>query len=143
MRRKGHRLECPSMDWADLLEQLPEGVDLNVKATRARSIKQLGTYWGVLQFAIDHGPEWIGKRWPTRDELSDALQLEVGFVRQIALRGLPPGSVYAVPASKSFSECSQERFNQFFTAVQGVLYGWCEFDPVPTYKVWLASRRRA
>lgn len=143
MRRQGPRLECPSQDWADLLCELPEGVDLKVKATRARSIKQLGTYWGLLSFVIEHGPEWIGQRWPTRDELSDALQIEVGFVRQIGLRGLPAGCTYAVPASKSFAECSQERFNQFFNSVQTVLYGWCEFDPVPTYKQWMAERKRA
>jgi hypothetical protein len=143
MRRRGFTLECPDQGWADLLAELPEGIDLNVKATRARSIKQLGTYWGMLSFVVEHGPEWISKRWPTKDELSDALQLQVGFVRQIGLRGLPEGITYAVPASKSFAECSQERFNQFFTSVQAVLSDWCGFDPVPTYQEWLRARRRA
>jgi hypothetical protein len=97
----------------------------------------------LLAFVIEHGPEWIGKRWPTKDELSDAIQLQVGFVRQISLPGLAPGVFYAVPASKSFAECSQERFNLFFTSAQGVLAGWCDFDPVPTYQAWLRDRRRA
>jgi hypothetical protein len=140
MRRRGSTLECPDQGWADILCELPEGIDLNVKATRARSLKQLGTYWGLLSFVVEHGPEWIGNRWQTKDELSDALQLQVGFVRQISLRGLPEGITYAVPASKSFAECSQERFNRFFESVQAILSDWCGFDPVPAYQEWLRQR---
>lgn len=140
MRREGDRLACQSPVWLDMLAELPEGVDLNVTATRARSLPQLGTYWGLLQFIIEHGPEWISKKWLTKDELSDALQLEVGFVRQIALRGLPEGVTYAVPASKSFSECSQDKFNAYFNSVQDVLRRWCNFDPVPTYQQWMQDR---
>lgn len=145
MRRKGLRLECPSEDWDMLLTELPESVDLNVVATKARSLSQLGTYWGLLSFVIEHGPEWIGRRWMTKDELSDALQLEVGFVRQISLRGLPEGSAYAVPASKSFSECSHEHFTKFFNLALDKLTAWCGYDPMPLYVEWLKvhGRRRA
>lgn len=141
MQREGTRLVCQSPAWVELLMELPEGKDLNVNATRARSLSQLGTYWGLLQFVIEHGPEWISRKWMDKDALSDALQLKVGFIRQIAIDGLPEGVTYAVPASKSFSECSQERFNTFFNAVQDVLRQWCDFDPVPTYQQWLHDTR--
>lgn len=141
LRRKGHALHSPDPEWGALMEELPENVDLNVSATKARSLSQLGTYWGLLSFVCEHGPERISSMYPTKDELSDALQLEVGFVRHIKLRGLPPGTTYAVPASKSFAECTQERFNQYFSAVQDVLTKWCGYDPLPEYKAWLEAKR--
>lgn len=130
MRREGSHLTCPSPDWLDILTGLPEGVDLNVTATRARSIPQLGTYWASLAFALDHGPEWVSKQWLTKDELSDALQLEVGFVNQIKLGN---GMLYGVPKSKSFSECSQDTFNAYFSAAADQLAHWCGFDVVRAY----------
>lgn len=130
MRREGTRLTCPSPAWLDMLMELPEGVDLNVSAARARSIPQLGTYWASLDFALVHGPEWVSKRWLTKHELSDALQMEVGFVNQIRLGN---GLIYGVPRSKSFSECSQEVFNAYFSAASDQLARWCDFDVVRAY----------
>lgn len=130
MRREGTRLTCPSEDWLDMLMKLPEDVDLNVSATRARSIPQLGTYWASLNFALEHGPEWMSKRWLTQDEISDALQIEVGFVNQIKLGN---GMTYGVPKSKSFSECSQDVFNAYFSAASDQLARWCDFDVVRAY----------
>lgn len=137
MRREGTRLTCPSISWAEMLMELPEGVDLNVTATRARSVRQNGTYWGLLTFVVDQGPEWMSRQWPTKDELSDALQLETGFVRQIKLAS---GLIYAVPASKSFEEMSQEKFNGYFEAAHKKLIEWCNYDPLPLYTQWLQDR---
>ena len=136
MRRKGHRLECVAQWEGEALEEYPEGVDLNVTVSRARSLRQNNTYWGLLSWVIDNGPEWIGKQWPHRDHLSDALQLELGFVRQIKL---PNGMFYMVPEHKNFAEMSQEKFNAYFTAVQTQLLKWCNFDPLEAY----LSRRDA
>lgn len=140
MQRRGQRLECVSPVWADLLEEFPQGVDLNVAITRARSLRQNGTYWGCLAWLITDGPERIGKTWLTKEELSDALQLEVGFVRQIKLAN---GLTYAVPKSKNFEECSQETFNAYFDAAQEKLAEWCNFDVVAAYLEHMADRRRA
>ena len=140
MQRKGQRLECISPVWADLLEEFPQGVDLNVAITRARSLRQNGTYWGALAWLISDGPEWFGKRWTTKDELSDALQLEVGFVRQIKLAN---DLIYAVPRSKNFEECSQDVFNAYFEAANRQLTEWCRFDPIAAYLGHMAGRRRA
>lgn len=137
MRREGARLTCPSASWAELLMELPEGVDLNVTATRARSVRQNGTYWGLLAFVVEHGPEWMSGQWPTKDELSDALQLETGFVRQIKLGS---GLIYAVPASKSFEEMSQEKFNAYFSKAHSKLIEWFDYDPLPLYQQWLQER---
>ena len=137
MQRRGQRLECMSPIWADLLDVIPAGVDLNVSITRARSTKQNGTYWGCLAWLISDGPERIGKTWLTKDDLSDALQIEVGFVRPIKLAN---GLVYAVPKSKNFEECSQDTFNAYFDAVQAKLTEWCDFDPVAAYLEHMAAR---
>lgn len=137
MQRKGHGLEINSPVWINIIEQYPENVNLNVKITRARSVRQNGTYWGLLKFVVDHGPEYISARWPTDDELSDALQLEVGFVKQIKLAN---GMNYAIPASKSFNECRQDRFNEYFNKAQAKLIEWCNYDPLPLYMRWLEER---
>lgn len=132
LRRKGATLYAPSQDWADLMEELPEHVDLNVVATRARSLSQLGTYFGVLTWVCANVE--AAEPWPTKDELSDWLQLEVGFVRHIAIP-IPKGEpiYYRVPASKSFAECSADRFTKFFDAAATRLTALCGFDPVEAY----------
>jgi len=139
LRRKGATLYAPSQDWADLLVELPEHVDLNVTASRARSLPQLGTYWGLLTWVCANVD--AAEPWPTKDELSDWLQLEVGFVKHIAIpqaKGEP--IYYRVPASKSFSECAQERFNLFFEAVLARLVDLCGYDPLPIYLEQLRAK---
>lgn len=139
LRRKGATLYAPSQDWADLLVELPEHVDLNVTASRARSLPQLGTYWGLLTWVCANVD--AAEPWPTKDELSDWLQLEVGFVKHIAIPQ-PKGEpiYYRVPASKSFSECPQERFNAFFEAVLARLVDLCGYDPLPIYLEQLRAK---
>src|SRR3990172_576532 len=79
MRRKGHALHCFSQVEGDMLETFPENCDLNVTVTRARSLRQNNTYWGLLAWVIENGPEWISKKWPDALGLSDALQIDLGW----------------------------------------------------------------
>lgn len=138
MQREKLHLICPSQAWADMLLELPERIDLNVNATRARSLPQLGTYFGLLKWVCDNVD--AARPWPSKDELSDFLQLEVGFVRQIAIP-TPHGPVYArVPASKSFTECSQEKFNAYMQKALDRLTELCGYDPLPSYFEWMALR---
>lgn len=139
LRRKGATLYAPSQDWADLLAELPEHVDLNVTATKARSLPQLGTYWGVLTWVCANVE--AAEPWPTKDELSDWLQLEVGFVRHIAIPQPKGDLIYVrVPASKSFAECPQERFNTYFEAAHARLVKLCGYDPLPLYLEYLRAK---
>lgn len=130
MRRRGHTLSCFSQVEGDMLETFPENCDLNVTVSRARSVRQNNTYWGLLAWVIDNGPEWIGKKWPDALGLSDALQIDLGFVRYVAHFN---GEVRAYPESKSFEEMPQDKFNRYFEAVQGRLTGMCQYDPLPLY----------
>lgn len=143
LRRKGATLYAPSQAWADLLAELPEHVDLNVTASRARSLSQLGTYWAVIDFAIKHGPDKVSDQWATKDELSDFIQLEVGFVRHIALETSAGVIYYRVPLSKSFSECPQEKFNAFFQLAMDRLAKLCGFDVLAAYLEHMRDRRAA
>lgn len=142
LRRKGATLYAPSQDWADLLAELPEGVDLNVNATRARSLPQLGTYWGALDWAVKN-IEAISDLWLDKDSLSDFLQLEVGFVRHIAIPQPKGDPIYVrVPLSKSFAECSQDTFNRYFEAVTIALAKRAGMDVVGLYVDEMKSRGR-
>ncbi|MDC9825639.1 hypothetical protein PRN20_18045 [Devosia sp. ZB163] len=143
LRRKGATLYAPSPDWADIMADLPEHADLNVTATKARSLSQLGTYWGLLAWVCANVE--AADPWPTKDELSDWLQLEVGFVRQIAIPTEHGLIYYRVPASKSFAECPQERFTAFFDAALARLVKLCGYDPLPLYMEHMRAKgeRRA
>lgn len=142
LRRKGATLYAPSQDWADLLAELPEGVDLNVNATRARSIPQLGTYWGALTWAVGNC-EAISEYWLDKDSLSDFLQLEVGFVRHIAVPQMKGEPIYVrVPLSKNFTECPQETFNRYFEASMIALAKRADLDVLTFYLDWMRQRAR-
>lgn len=143
LRRKGATLYAPSQDWADLLAELPEGVDLNVNATRARSLPQLGTYWGALTWAVQN-VEAISQYWLDKDALSDFLQLEVGFVRHLAIPQPKGDPIYVrVPLSKSFTECPQETFSRYFDAAATKLAERAGFDVVGHYLQSMKQRSRA
>lgn len=142
LRRKGATLYAPSQDWADLLAELPEGVDLNVSAARARSLPQLGTYFGALNWSVKN-VEAISRYWLDKDSLSDFLQLEVGFVRHIAIPQIKGDPVYVrVPLSKSFAECSQDTFNRYFEAASIKLAEHAGYDVVTLYLDEMKSRGR-
>lgn len=142
LRRKGATLYAPSQDWADLLAELPEGVDLNVNATRARSIPQLGTYFGALDWAVKN-VEAISTYWLDKDALSDFLQLEVGFVRHLAIPQPKGDPIYVrVPLSKSFTECPQETFNRYFEAAMVKLAERADMDVLSFYLDWMRQRGR-
>jgi hypothetical protein len=142
LRRKGATLYAPSQDWADLLAELPEHVDLNVSATRARSLPQLGTYWGSLTWAVTN-VEAISEFWLDKDSLSDFLQLEVGFVRHIAVPQIKGEPIYVrVPLSKSFAECSQDTFNRYFEAAMNALSKHAGMSVVDLYLEEMKSRGR-
>lgn len=143
MQRRGQRLECMSPIWAALLDQIPQGVDLNVAITRARSLSQLGTYWGTLGWAVDN-IEAVSTLWLDKDCLSDFLQLEVGFVRHIAVPQMKGEAIYVrVPLSKSFSECSQDTFNRYFEASMVALNERAGMDVLHLYLEWMRERTAA
>lgn len=142
LRRKGANLYAPSQDWADMMADLPEGVDLNVNASKARSIPQLGTYWGTLDWAVKN-VDAISTYWLDKDSLSDFLQLEVGFVRHIAVPQEKADPIYIrVPLSKSFAECAQERFNIYFEAAMVALAKRADCDVLALYLEWMHQRGR-
>lgn len=143
LRRKGATLYAPSQDWADLLADLPEHVDLNVTAARARSLSQLGTYWGTLHWACQN-IEAISTYWIDKDSLSNFLQLEVGFVDHVAIPQPKGDPIYIrVPKSKSFAECTQDTFNRYFSAAMDELALRGGYDVLGAYLEHMRGRAAA
>lgn len=137
MQREGDRL-VTGPAWVDLLHKVPEGVELRVRITRARSLPQNNTYWGLLQWVIDNGPEAIRKVWPEPELLSDALQYETGYVREVRLSN---GDVQITPMHKNFEDgMSQDQFNRYFDAAQILLTQWCGYSPLPLYLEYLREK---
>ena len=133
MKRPKNKLFFVPIDQAEahaFERAIPVGPVLKVTTTVPRSIKQNNTYWGLLAWVIENGPERIGLKWQTAQSLSDALQLHLGYVRLVALFD---GETRAFPESKSFEEMTQDRFNEYFNKVQVELTELCGYDPLPLY----------
>lgn len=130
MLRKGETLYSANPAEADALSKLPQNCDLNVTITKARSIRQNNTYWGLLKWVIENGPEWIGNNWKTPQAFSDVLQIELGYTRIVARFN---GEEMAFPESKNFEEMPQDRFNKYFSEVQEILNEFCGYDPLVVY----------
>lgn len=91
---------------------------------KPRSLPQNNTYWWLLNLTVENWPESLPPV-PTKNHLSDLLQLELGWTTVITL---PNGFIYAVPQSKSFKSMKQDDFNKYFNQVQVKLTEWLGYD---------------
>lgn len=133
MRRVGQRLE-PVDQWsAEQLEALPAGVDLNVSATKARSLRQNGFYWVGLGIAVDNFDDELRSRYPTPYKLHKAFLVALGFVETAwTMEGLPVISV----DSTAFDNMKVEEFNEYFSRAMDKAEDWLGYNP------WGGVRRR-
>jgi len=126
MRRVGHRLELTSWVWVDMLEEHPEGADLNITITRARSVRQNGYYWKGLSIAQENLSDALTLKYPTKHKLHEAILMALGYVSTVwAFDGTPTIS----PDSTAFKNMTVKEFNTYFERARPVLSEWLGYDP--------------
>ena len=136
MRRVGHKLEITSEVWVDMLEEYPEGVDLNVKITRARSVKQNGYYWVGLGIAQHNLSDAETLKWPTPRKIHKSLLVDLGYVETVwSFSGVP--SIQA--DSTAFKNMKTEEFNTYFERARVMLTDHLGYDPWQEMKYERAS----
>lgn len=85
---------------AEALGKIPAGEDVAVQVKRGRSVKQLRTYWAVLDY-VSHSTEW------TPERLHVALKIKLGFYD---LCELANGRVVPVPHTTAFDTMPHAEF---------------------------------
>lgn len=135
--RKGQTLYCANPSEALALEKLPQNVDLNATITKARSVRQNNTYFGICGYLVKHGPEFIGNNWPNYQKFSDMVQIHLGYTETLILSD---GTLIGMPRSKNFEEMPQHEFNEYFEKALNYLYELCGYDVLEAYKLYLENR---
>lgn len=97
---------------AELLAKIPLGEDVAVQIRRGRSLPQHRLFWAVLQHVAK------SSQWETPERLLVALKIRLG---RYDLMTLPAGKVVPVPHSISFSEMTQDAFQQFMDSAIGLI----------------------
>lgn len=125
MRRRGHKLEAATAYDGELLELLPEGVSLNVRAAKARSIPFNGMYWAGLHKAVENLPDKFKVKFPTADKVHKALLIGCGYVETVwTFAGVPA----ITPDSTRFSKMSAHDFRTYFEMARPLLAKWLGWD---------------
>ena len=107
MRRSGDKLLPVTERDREMLLEIPDGMDLFVKASRPRSPRQHRLFMALLQLVVDNHPHY------TRPEqLLEWLKVRLGYVDETVWHD---GRVWFKTQSISFASMGQDRFKQFFT----------------------------
>lgn len=107
MRRSGDRLLPVTERDREMLLEIPDGMDLFVKASRPRSPRQHRLFMALLQLVVDNHPHY------TRPEqLLEWLKVRLGYVDETVWHD---GRVWFKTQSISFASMGQDKFKQFFT----------------------------
>jgi hypothetical protein len=107
MRRSGDKLLPVTERDREMLLEIPDGMDLFVKASRPRSPRQHRLFMALLQLVVDNHPHY------TRPEqLLEWLKVRLGYVDETVWHD---GRVWFKTQSISFASMGQDKFKQFFT----------------------------
>ena len=106
VRRNGDKL-VPITEWdRERLLDVPEGKDLSIKLSRARSTKQHRLFWSLMQIVVDNHPYYLRP-----EQLVEWLKLRLGYVEEIMFHN---GEMMTKLSSISFSSMGQIEFQEFF-----------------------------
>lgn len=133
MKRVGHRLEVMDQWSAEQLESFPQGVELNVTATRSRSHRQNGFYWVGLGIAVGNFDDELKGKYPTAQKLHKAFLVALGFTETVWTFD---GEPVITADSTAFDNMSVEAFNLYFTSAQDKAERWLGWNP------WDGVRRK-
>jgi hypothetical protein len=93
------------------LAKIAKGDIVSVEVKRPRNVKFLRLYWalvGLVHDNLDH------ERYPTPEDLSDAIKIAAGHRNRIEL---PSGEVGFIPKSIAFHKMDQAEFDSFYERV--------------------------
>lgn len=93
----------------ELLGKLKLGAEVVVEIKRPRNLKQLKLYWSLIHLIFPQQ-----SRYPTEEDLSDAIKCAVGHCEETPLKS---GKIMVRPKSISFSKTDQSQWEAFFNAV--------------------------
>lgn len=98
----------PADSWSETkYDEAPLGTHFVLKATKSRSLKQMGLYFSILKEVCEATGAWV-----TPDHLHSAILMDLGY-RSVVQR--LDGKKYWVRDSASFSKMTQDDFNEYFT----------------------------
>lgn len=111
MRVVGNTLSPTSSMDADMLAELPKGVDLEIQVKhRKRSLPQLRAYWAGLHEFVK-----ATEAFPSAEYAHDAIKLHLGFVKRLARID---GGVSLIPDSAAFDAMDNLEFKSFLDRAQ-------------------------
>jgi hypothetical protein len=78
VEKHGDRLRPASAFDAEMLAETADGTQFELKSLKSRSTPQNRMYWAMLANVVENTA--LGKLYPTKDKLHDALLRELGFI---------------------------------------------------------------
>jgi hypothetical protein len=99
----------------DLFDKLKQNVHVLVDIKQQRHLKFFRLYWVLMQVVWTQSQH---DRWPTKEELSDAVKVMAGLRNPIFL---PDGNVVYRPGSIAFHNMDELTFAAFFDRVCDVI----------------------
>lgn len=95
----------------DALRKIGLGEMVEIELRRPRNIKHHRKYWALVTLVweqLDHD------KWPTAEELHEAIKIRVGLRKRIQL---PRGEVGYIAGSIAFHRMSEDEFEAFYGRV--------------------------
>lgn len=113
VRRRGAKLEPCSLLDEEVMQEFPEGKDLSITISRARSTRQHRFFWALLQKICDNH-----KDYHRAEQLLLWLKVRLGYVEEVRFHN---DKVWWVAQSISFNAMGQDEFRKFFNAALDVI----------------------
>ena len=97
-----------------VLRGIKAGDVVEINLTRPRNVKLLRLYWVMVGLVLENQ-----SMFATKEELSDALKMEVGhYERRVSF----DGAAYTVPKSISMTKMDEDAFRLFFQRCLDVVF---------------------
>jgi NAD-dependent DNA ligase len=114
LMKRGKTLVASDDESADALAKIKEGKQVTAEIKRSRNPQMHRLYFALVRLVFDNLPEEMAKRYPTQDQLHNAMKVSAGIYTPFTLadgrEGLIPGSI-------SFEKMDQAAFEAFWAKV--------------------------
>lgn len=126
MRRIKYGCLAPSSEQdEEIIEALPEGVDIEVSIAKRRSSPQLKLYWQMLNTVVKGTDDY-----PTSEHLHHAVKMHLGYTTPVRTFD---GEIVHVADSVGFAKMDGFEFKEFFDRAVMLLATAYGIDPLEFY----------